>query len=135
VNTAVAVVITAGEQVLFGRRRLDDGGFVWQLPGGWIEVGESPQQAARREVSEETGLSLAEMQFVQFTNNVFSAHEHSISLYFQAECVDRGALIAGASEKCHGWEWRRWADITDNLFLPLALLKQTGYRPFLTRDL
>ncbi len=33
-----------------GRRR-------WQLPKGWIEPGESREEAARREVREETGLS------------------------------------------------------------------------------
>jgi 8-oxo-dGTP diphosphatase len=134
VNTAVAVVVTADERVLFGRRRVAGGGYAWQLPGGWIEVGESPQQAGRREVSEETGLSLGEMHFICFTNNVFSAHKHSISLYFQAECVDRGALVASENEKCYGWEWKRWADVNDNLFLPLRLLKQTDYRPFYTRD-
>lgn len=134
VNTAVAVVVTAGERVLFGRRRLADDSFAWQLPGGWIEVGESPQRAGRREVFEETGLSLGEMHFISFTNNVFSAHRHSISLYFQAECVDSGALIAAANDKCYGWEWKRWADVNDNLFLPLQLFMQTDYQPFSTPD-
>jgi len=135
VNSAVGVVVTAGERVLFGRRRLAGGGFVWQLPGGWIEVGESPQQAGRREVIEETGLSLRDMHFIHFTNNVFTANNHSISLYFQAECVDREALTARENEKCYGWEWKRWVDLGDDLFLPLRLLRETGYRPFSTRNL
>jgi len=123
------VVVTAGEHVLFGRRRLAGDDFAWQLPGGWIEVGESPQQAGRREVFEETGLSLGDMQFIGFTSNVFSARRHSISLYFQAECVDRGELVAGANEHCYGWEWKRWGEVNDKLFLPLRLFMQTGYRP------
>jgi 8-oxo-dGTP pyrophosphatase MutT (NUDIX family) len=32
------------------------GGKAWQLPKGLIEPGEEPEQAAKREVSEETGL-------------------------------------------------------------------------------
>jgi len=32
------------------------GGTRWQLPKGWLEEGETPQEAARREVQEETGL-------------------------------------------------------------------------------
>ena len=36
------------------RRGVDD--FVYELPAGWIEKGESPIEAARREIVEETGI-------------------------------------------------------------------------------
>ena len=99
-----------------------------------MESGESPQQAARREVREETGLALGDLRFVSITNNVFSAGKHSISLVFEAECVERGELVTREYEKCHAWEWRRWDELNDQLFLPLRLLRQSGYRPFLKSD-
>ena len=37
------------------RRGVDD--FVYELPAGWIDEGESPKQAAERELKEETGYS------------------------------------------------------------------------------
>jgi 8-oxo-dGTP diphosphatase len=126
------VVVTHAGQVLFGRRRTPRGGLEWQLPGGWIEAGESPLQAARREVLEETGLELLQPRFVGVTSNVSSAQSHSISLYFEAECADAKALISAEAEKCLGWEWRRWSALGGDLFLPLRLLRQTGYRPFIT---
>ena len=129
VNCAVAVIVTHARKVLFGRRLTTSGGSEWQLPGGWIEIGESPQQAARREVIEETGLLLRDLRFVATTNNVFSAQKHSITLYFEAECVNEDSLIVAQPDKCSDWEWKYWAEVTDNLFLPLRLLKQSGYRP------
>jgi 8-oxo-dGTP diphosphatase len=131
VSCAVAVVVTHARKVLFGRRLTASGGYQWQLPGGWIENGESLHQAARREVVEETGLLLRDLSFVATTSNVFSVHKHSISLYFEAECVIEDSLILAERHKCCDWEWKCWAEVTENLFLPLCLLKQTEYRPFL----
>lgn len=37
-------------------------GGLWELPGGKIEHGESPVDAARREVAEETGITLAAVE-------------------------------------------------------------------------
>ena len=127
---AVAVVVTHQQQVLFGKRKTKSTEFEWQLPGGWIEPGELPEQAARREVLEETGLSLLAPRFVAVTNNLFATGEHSVSLYFEAECVDAGSLKCAESDKCGAWEWHYWDDIAGRLFLPLQLLKKTKYRPF-----
>jgi ADP-ribose pyrophosphatase YjhB (NUDIX family) len=45
-------VVFRDEEILLVQER--DGG-VWSLPGGWVDVGESPSEAVAREVLEESG--------------------------------------------------------------------------------
>ncbi|WP_234349034.1 NUDIX hydrolase [Streptomyces sp. WM6373] len=49
-------IITEGDRVLMVRRRQQEGKLLWAFPGGGIEAGETPEQAAVREVAEEVAL-------------------------------------------------------------------------------
>lgn len=131
-RTGVAVIVTYQGKVLFGKRKVAGEGFVWQLPGGWIELGESPEQSARREVAEETGLRFGDLRLVGLTNNIFSDQSHSISLYFEAECANPEKINNMEPDKCEQWMWKNWQEVNNNLYLPLQLFKDTDYRPFLT---
>ncbi len=54
------VCLDAGRRILLLRWRDPfDGALLWEPPGGGIEPGESPWDAARRELAEETGLDPA----------------------------------------------------------------------------
>ncbi len=128
-RAAVAAIVICQNKVLFGQRRLQSEYFEWQLPGGWIHTGESPDKAARREVEEETGLQLGKLHLVAVTNNLFSAQNHSISLCFEAKCLDPKLLSTMEPGKCLGWYWKTWEEVNENLFLPLRKLKETDYQP------
>lgn len=54
---ATAIITDAG-RVLMIRRREREGKLLWAFPGGGIEDGETPEQAAVRETSEEVGLEV-----------------------------------------------------------------------------
>lgn len=54
---SAAIVVHEG-RVLMVRRRVKEGQLSWQFPGGEIEPGESPDEAAVRETHEETGLTV-----------------------------------------------------------------------------
>ncbi|MGY4930344.1 NUDIX hydrolase [Streptomyces sp. 900116325] len=55
VSTAI---IVDGGRVLMIRRRQREGKLLWAFPGGGIEAGETPEQAAVREVAEEVELEV-----------------------------------------------------------------------------
>ena len=56
----VGAVIQDGERVLLLQRPADDfRGGAWELPSGKVDPGEDLGEALRREVAEETGLSVA----------------------------------------------------------------------------
>lgn len=55
----VACLVTFGDRVLLCRRALAPAYGLWAPPGGFLESGETPHQAAAREVWEETGVRIA----------------------------------------------------------------------------
>lgn len=56
VPAAVAIVPTLAGEVVLVRRKRDPSAGLWALPGGYVEPSESPDEAAAREVWEETGV-------------------------------------------------------------------------------
>ena len=56
-RAAASAVLFRGEAVLLVMRGAGPSEGLWSLPGGSIEAGETAEDAARREVEEETGLT------------------------------------------------------------------------------
>lgn len=52
-------IIAHDGAVLMIRRRQKEGELLWAFPGGGVEPGETPEQAAVREVGEEVGMTVA----------------------------------------------------------------------------
>jgi 8-oxo-dGTP diphosphatase len=90
----VDVVIPAEEGVVLIRRRYEPFEGQWALPGGFVEVGETVEEAAVREVAEETGLAVELSRLV----GVYSEPDrdprgHNVSVAFLAVVLS-GDLVA-----------------------------------------
>lgn len=55
---AAVLALTEDNRALLVRRAVDPARGSWCLPGGFIEIGETPQQAASRECQEESGFEV-----------------------------------------------------------------------------
>lgn len=57
-SLAVDILIRYGEGVVLIERKNDPYKGYWAIPGGFVEYGETVEEAARREAKEETGLNV-----------------------------------------------------------------------------
>jgi len=64
IPAATAIVPSESGEILLVYRNIMPGKYRWALPGGFIEIGESPVEAARRELKEETGLQAMDPEIV-----------------------------------------------------------------------
>ena len=121
----VAVIVVRDGRVLLGKRRNAHGAGTWQFPGGHLEYGESIEACARRELFEETGLSILNLRLGPFTNDIFeNEKKHYVTLFVVADQTTGEARLK-EPDKCECWDWYRWSEMPQPHFLPIAnLLKQ-----------
>jgi 8-oxo-dGTP diphosphatase len=115
----MGVLVMRRGRVLLGRRRGSHGEGYYAAPGGHIEFGESFEQAARREVREETGLEIADLKLLSVGNYVFKREEgerHYIDVDFVCEAIAGEPRLA-EPEKCDGWDWYDLDDLPQPLFV------------------
>ncbi len=110
-----------GCQVVIGDRsgaivllRHSYGPKVWALPGGGVAKGELPDDAARREMAEELGLTIGPIDHVAVLEDIVSGSPHSVHIFrvvtdqmvkpdrrevVEARLFDRDALPANLSQR------------------------------------
>jgi ADP-ribose pyrophosphatase YjhB (NUDIX family) len=89
-TAGVAVIILRDEEILLGERR----GGGWCIPCGHVEWDETIEEAAHREMLEETGLEVVLLGVFAVHSNVHDPEQHTVGVWYAGEARG-GALRAG----------------------------------------
>ncbi|MFK8329173.1 NUDIX hydrolase [Pseudomonas sp. BJa5] len=84
-NIVAGVLPTWGSQVLLCRRAIEPRRGYWTLPAGFMENGETLEQAARRETVEEACARVGQMSLYQLFD---LPHINQVHVFFRAELAD-----------------------------------------------
>jgi 8-oxo-dGTP diphosphatase len=129
VEAGIGVIIKKNGKVLLGKRLNSHGAGTWSFPGGHLEVNETWEECAEREVLEEANIKISNLKFADVTNDIFiKEKKHYITIFMVAE-YNSGSLRINEPGKCEEWAWFNWNDLPEPLFLPIQNLLKHGYSP------
>lgn len=130
VGVGVILLNDRGE-ILLGARLVKNDHNTWAPPGGHLEHAESFEQAAVRELMEETNVRLetCEVLYTGLVNNIFSdTNRHYISIFMQAKLPADQSVHNCEPDKTKSWHWFSLDALPSPLFAPLAsYLTGQGY--------
>lgn len=101
--TVDCVILLPDQRIVLVERKNPPHG--WALPGGFVDAGESPSQAAVREAREETGLEVRlEEQFFTYGDPDRDPRMHTISTVFIARA--EGDPVGGDdARQARAFDW------------------------------
>lgn len=105
----VAIIENENNDILVARRAKDPAKGTFDLPGGFIDMYESAEEAMKREVEEETGLKVNSMQYLYSIPNIYNYSDfevHTVDMFFSCKVNDFKGLKAQD-------------DVSELLFIPI----------------
>jgi len=75
----------------------------WQFPGGGIEFGESPEAAIKREIREETGITLTRVGMIPEILTETRQDWHGIFIVFTSSLDQKPPIILNSEASAYGW--------------------------------
>ncbi len=133
----IGIVVLRPGAVLLIRRARPPAQGAWSLPGGAQRVGETAEQAARRELAEETGLSTGALHLAAYADSIHPDADGRIRFHYTildfctawtgAEAVaggDASAVTWAPLDRLAGYDL--WPEIPRVIRLSQAVLTTAG---------
>jgi ADP-ribose pyrophosphatase YjhB (NUDIX family) len=93
-KVGVSVLVEREEKLLLVQRAVEPGRGLWCLPSGFVEAGEPPEEAALREVEEETGIQVSELALLEVVHYTTDFRGAGINIVYRG-AASNGELQAG----------------------------------------
>ncbi len=95
------------DKILLAQRSVAPNSGTWAMPGGLVEVGETLEQAAIREIREETALELSKVVFNRFHEIILRDDNHRVERHFVlamfVTICETGTAVAGDDAAAVDW--------------------------------
>ena len=124
VRVGFGIMVVRAGKVLLGKRGEDPAKAdtelhlegTWTMPGGKLEYGESFEEGAKRELAEETGMTLSKMRIL-CVNNDMNEHAHFITIGFLAKTFSGEPKVMEPDE-ITDWKWFELHQLPHNMYSP-----------------
>ena len=84
----------------------------WSLPGGWVDVGNSPAEAIRREILEESGYDTRITKLAAVWDRSRHPYPYGpfacVVMFFLAECIGGTAAVSLETSGCSWFAANQW---------------------------
>lgn len=123
VRVGVGVFVWKDGKFLMGKCYGSHGHGSWSIPGGHLEMNETWEECAAREVMEETGMTITNARFLTVTNDIFTAEsKHYVTIWMQSDWQSGQPTIT-EPDKFISMEWRSFDNLPEPLFMSWGQLR------------
>ena len=114
-RVGIGVIVIHNGKILLGERLAGHGAGVYQIPGGHLEFGETFEEAAKREVFEETGIDNIEVTGIVSLGNDIAFDKHYVSIGVLSE-YRSGDIADAEPDRSKNWKWYDPDDLPTPIF-------------------
>jgi len=123
----VGVLAKNGNKYLLAREKLESGRDRWLVPGGKVEFGESLEDAAKRELQEETGIKADKLKFLCFKEALFPEYNYHTVIFFYSTETKQTKLSKDTDGKV---QESKWFTLNEAKKLPLVESAEWLFKTF-----